>query len=195
MYGTRNQFLAGTGFARNQHRRVGRSDLYDAGKDTFQCGRGAHDLLKHEDLINLLSQRDVLLPRSFLRLFAIVDVGTGRIPADDFSSFVQQRFVLDQEPTELTILPADSSFVLEWEASRDRRFAFVAQSLRILRMKDRMNALQPEFFFRQAGVLLYCLIRIQKVSVGPNGRDELRYCIDDCSKFGVGFGYSFESLP
>ena len=45
-------------------------------------------------------------------MFAIVDVGTGHIPSADLSSFVQQRFVLDLEPTELTILPADSSFVL-----------------------------------------------------------------------------------
>jgi hypothetical protein len=36
-------------------------------------------------------------------------------------------------------------------------------------------------------------------SIGParqhNSRDELRYCIDDCSKLGFGFGYFFESLP
>src|SRR3984893_15963647 len=135
MYGTRNQFLAGTGFARNQHRRVGRSDLYDAGKDTFQCGRGAHDLLKHEDLIDLLSQRNVLLPRSFLRLFAIVYVGTGCIPADDHSSLVPQRVVSDQKPAMMTILAARSSFVLGWNSSRDRGSTLVAQSLEILRMK------------------------------------------------------------
>jgi hypothetical protein len=55
MYGARDQFLPGTCFARNQHRRVGGSDFHDAGKDGFQGGRGAHDLLKHEDLIDLLS--------------------------------------------------------------------------------------------------------------------------------------------
>src|SRR6202521_4616512 len=114
--------------------RVGGSDFHDARKDSFQGWRGAHDLLKHENLINLLSQRDVLLPHSFLRLFAIVDVGTGRIPADDRSSFVPHRVVLDQEPAKLTIPVAHSSFVLEWGPSRDRRSTYVSQSLGILWM-------------------------------------------------------------
>src|SRR6266852_1089743 len=189
MYGARNQFLPGTCFARNQHRRAGGSDSHDAGKDIFQGGRGAHDLFKHEDLIDLLSQREVLLSCSLLRPFAIVDVGTGRIPADDLSSFVPQRVVLDQEPTILTIPAAHSSFVLEWDRSRDRRIAFVAQSLGILRMKGLTKALRLHFFFRQARVLQYCLIRVQKVSVGPDRDDELRYYIDDGSQFSFGFGY------
>src|SRR6266404_4045649 len=146
MYGARNQFLPGTCFARNQNRGIGGSDFHDAGKNSFQGGGGAHDLLKHEDLIDLLSQREVLLPGSFLRLFAIVDVSTGRIPADDLSSFVQQRIVLDQEPTILTISAAHSSFELEWDTSRERRFAFVTQSLGILRMKDLTKAFRFNFF-------------------------------------------------
>ena len=106
----------------------------------------------------------------------------------------QQRVVLDQEPTILTIPVANSSFVLEWDPSRDRRLAFVVQSLGILRMKDIAKAFRTHFFFRQAGVLQYCLICVQKFSVGPNSDDELRYCIDDCSKFSFGFGYFVESL-
>jgi hypothetical protein len=47
-------------------------------RKTFKSQQGAYDLLKHEGLINLLSRREVLLPRSFLRLFAIVIAGGGR---------------------------------------------------------------------------------------------------------------------
>ncbi len=39
MYGARDQFLPGTGLARNQHCRVGGSDLHDARKDGLQGGR------------------------------------------------------------------------------------------------------------------------------------------------------------
>jgi hypothetical protein len=60
-------------------------------------------------------------------------------------------------------------------------------------MKDLTKPFRPHFFFRQAGVLQYCLIRGQKVSVGPDRYDELRYCIDDGSKFSFGFGYFVES--
>src|SRR2546422_6666754 len=89
------QLLPSACFARNQYCRVRGSDAHDAGKDSLQSGRGSHNLLKHEDLIDLLSQRDVLLPSSFFRLLAIVDVGTRRIPADDLSSIAQQWVVLD----------------------------------------------------------------------------------------------------
>src|ERR1700733_6667938 len=64
MYGASDQFLPGTCFARNQHRRVGGSDFHDARKDSFQGGRGAHDLLKHEDLIDLLPEDDVLVMKA-----------------------------------------------------------------------------------------------------------------------------------
>jgi hypothetical protein len=59
-------------------------------------------------------------------------------------------------------------------------------------MKDLNKAFGSRFFFRQTGVLQYCLIRVQKVSVGPNRDDELRYCIDDCAELSFGFGYFAE---
>src|ERR1700688_2355704 len=144
-------------------------------------------------MIDFLAQREVLFARSLLGLLAILDVGTRRVPTNDVSRFVSQRVVMNQEPAILTIPATDSSFVFEWDPSRDRRVTFVAQSLGILRMKDFTKAFGPQFLFRQAGVLQYCLIRVQKLSVRPNSDDELRYRIDDCSKFSFGFGYFVES--
>src|SRR4029077_1406145 len=94
---------------------------------------------------------------------------------------------MNQDPTVLTILTAHSSFEFERDPSRDRRFALVAQSLGILRMKDLRKGFRHHFFFRQARVLLYCLIRVLKPSVDSNSDDELRYCIDYGPKFGFGF--------
>src|SRR5258708_2820174 len=70
MDGPRNQFLPCTCFASNQHCGVGRSDFDDARKNSFQWGRGADDLLKHEDLIDMLSQREVLLQGKVIRWYA-----------------------------------------------------------------------------------------------------------------------------
>ncbi len=61
MYGARNQFLPGTCFAGNQHGRVGGSDFHDAGKDSFQGGRGVHDLLEHERLVYLFQDKVLLV--------------------------------------------------------------------------------------------------------------------------------------
>jgi hypothetical protein len=68
--------------------------------------------------------------------------------SDDFSSFVPQRVVLDQEPTILTIPLAHPSFALERNSSRERGSALVSQSLGILRMKYITKFLRPQFFFR-----------------------------------------------
>ena len=59
-------------------------------------------------------------------------------------------------------------------------------------MKDVAEAFRPHFLFRQAGVVQYRLIRGQKCAVGPERDDELRYGIDDCSKFSFGFRKLFE---
>src|SRR5260370_11483697 len=77
MYSARNQFLPGACFARNQHGRVGGSDFHDAGEDSFQGGRGAHDLLKHEDLIDLLPEDHVLVMKAVFQ------------PLDFFESLLQ----------------------------------------------------------------------------------------------------------
>src|SRR3989441_12077497 len=60
-------------------------------------------------------------------------------------------------------------------------------------MKDITKVFRPHVFFRQAGVVEYCLIRGEKFSVGLNTDDELRDCINDCSKVNLGFGHLVES--
>src|SRR5580692_825552 len=55
-------------------------------------------------------------------------------------------------------------------------------------MKDLAKPLRPHFLLPQAGVLQQCLICVEMISVNTNRDDELRYCIDDCSKLGFGFG-------
>jgi hypothetical protein len=119
-------------------------------------------------VINFLSQRQILFPSSLFGTLAIVDVGTGRIPADDLSSFVQQRVVLDQEPTILTVLAPGSLFILKWNPSGECRTPFIAQSVHIFRMKDASTkVVRHHFFSRQARVLQYCLIRVEILPVRP----------------------------
>jgi hypothetical protein len=63
------QLLPGTYFNRNQHRRVGGSDVHDARKDAFQGGQGTNNLVDHEDLINLLPEDDVLIIKAVFQPF------------------------------------------------------------------------------------------------------------------------------
>src|SRR6202043_3294181 len=106
--------------------RISGRDFRDLGQHLTKCRRGANDFLEHRRMIDFLAQREVLFARSLLGLLAILDVGTRRVPTNDVSRFVSQRVVMNQEPAILTIPATDSSFVREWDSSRDRRIAFVA---------------------------------------------------------------------
>jgi len=70
--------------------------------------------------------------------------------------------------------------------SRHRRIAFAAQSLGILRVKTSRKP--PTSLLLSSGRCSPVLPDSRtECSVGPNSDDELRYCIDDCSKFSFDF--------
>lgn len=135
MDSARNQLLPGACFARNQYRSVGRRDSHDAGEDSFQGRRRAYNLLKHQDLIDLLSQRDVLLLRSLLGLFAIFDIDSGRVPANGAALLIAQRVVTDEKPALLSIMPVCSLFVFKWNAAQECFSAFLSNPLHVLWME------------------------------------------------------------
>src|SRR5712671_4888487 len=129
MDGTGNQFLSRSRLTRNQHRRIGWGHFADFRKYPAERLRRSNDGFVHRKTVDLFAQSDVFIVRSLFGLLAILDIGCRRVPTNDFSRFVSQRIVMNQEPTILTIPAAHSSFVLEWNPSRERRNAFAAQSL------------------------------------------------------------------
>src|SRR6202008_1486664 len=84
--------------AADEHRRIGTGDLARAGQHRRQRRRGTDYLLEHRRSVDFLSERDVFLLKSFLADFAIVDVGTGDIPADYLSFAIANRIGADQKP-------------------------------------------------------------------------------------------------
>src|SRR6266849_1151244 len=135
MDGTRNQFLPGTCFARDQHRGVGGSDLHDAGKDRFQRGRGADDLLKHEDLIDLLAQREVFIAHPLFSLLAIFDVSSSREPPRNSALFIEQRPVAKQKPAIPPIFAEAALFNLKRHSTCQAAASFAPCSFEIVWMK------------------------------------------------------------
>src|ERR1700679_1153375 len=82
---TRDQLFARAGFAGDQNRGVGRSNLGYSRQYRTKGSRSANDLLEHRCPIDLFAQRDVLVMESLLSLLAIFDIGSSDIPTREAS--------------------------------------------------------------------------------------------------------------
>src|SRR5580704_11008998 len=82
---SRDEFLPCAGLTGDEHRRLADSDLARTRERRHQRWRGAYDLLEHRGFVDFLTQGDVFLLASLLGGLAIVDIGTGYIPAGDLS--------------------------------------------------------------------------------------------------------------
>src|SRR5580704_19387217 len=63
--------------------------------------------------IHELAQLTLVLPELVLRTFPILDVGARRIPARDVSVVIDDRLVLNEKPSVLTIRSAHALLILK----------------------------------------------------------------------------------
>src|SRR6202158_2987013 len=118
MNGPRDELLAGAGFAGDQNRRIAAGDLRHLRQDGGQRGRAADNLFEHRGLVDFFSKRHVFLMQPLFGPLAIVDIGTGDIPADDLALVVAHRVVTSQKPTIVSITLANQHLNLYSRASR-----------------------------------------------------------------------------
>src|ERR1700677_756027 len=162
VYGASNQFFSGTGFARDQHRRIGGSHFHNAGEHGLQGRRRAHNVLKHEYLIDFLPQRKVFVMHPLLGPLAILDIGPSRVPANNVPLVVAKRIEADKKPAIITVFPKLSLLKFKRLTARERLIALLEQPFHILRVEDpcgkvfSLHVLQSE-----TGVIEHCLICIK----------------------------------
>src|SRR5229473_3361710 len=87
--------------------------LADLAQHFTQRFGGADYVLKHRVTIDLLSQRDVFVPRPRFSLDAIIDVSSRSEPPLDSTLFIQQRVVAKQKPAIPPIFAAHAFFNLK----------------------------------------------------------------------------------
>src|SRR5215470_2796004 len=76
-------------------------------------------------------------PRQLLfRLFAIRNIGSGRIPAKNSSMLIQQWVVADKKPAILAVLSQYPLLIFERNGTRQRQPALFAQSLHIVPVEN-----------------------------------------------------------
>src|SRR6266702_1121809 len=98
MYGACNQLFACSCFTSDKDRRITWRNFGNAGKYSFQNGRGSNDLFKHRGLGDFFTQSDVLLLQSLLSSFAFINIRSRNIPAHNLSLFVAHWVKASQEP-------------------------------------------------------------------------------------------------
>src|SRR5258708_21017760 len=103
VYGASNQFFSGAGFAGDQHRGIGGGHFHNAGEHALQGWRRSNHLRKHERLIDLLPQRKVFVAHPLLGLLAILDIGPGRVPANNVPVVVAKGIEADKKPAIVTV--------------------------------------------------------------------------------------------
>src|SRR5258708_38938352 len=116
---SRYEFLPCAGLAGDEHRRVAASDLAHARKSRHQRWRGADNLLEHRRFVDFLSQGDVFLLESLLGGLAIVDIGTGDIPAGDLSLVIANWVGTSQKPAVTSIALAQPQLQLVGRPCRE----------------------------------------------------------------------------
>src|ERR1700688_3003705 len=162
VYGASNQFFSGTGFAGDQHRGIGGGHFHYTGEHGLQRRRRAHNLLKHEDLINLLPERKVFVTHPLLGPLAILNIGPSRVPANNVPLIVAKRIVTDQKPPIVTVFSKRSLLKFKRLTARETLMALLAQPFQILGVEDpcalvfSLHVLQSE-----TGVIEQCLICIK----------------------------------
>src|SRR5579871_1096195 len=137
MNGPRDEFLAGTGFAANQNRRITARDLGYSRQDRCERGRGADNLFEHRGLVNLLSKRNVLLLQSVLGSLAILDIGICDVPPHELSLVVAKRVGANQEPTIGSVPGPQADLQLASGAGRQRTIDMCLDSVEVVRMNLR----------------------------------------------------------
>ena len=93
------------------------------------------------------------------RAFEIIDVRSARVPAQRLPGLVQQRFVTNEKPSVLSVLPSRPLLIFEWLASQQRLLSFVTQSLDVFGMKDPFTKVRLHYVINgKARVIQHCLI-------------------------------------
>src|SRR5258705_5757400 len=117
MNGASNQLFSGSGLTQDQDRGNRGSHFLDLREYSPKWFGGADDLFEHGGPYDVFTQGHVFVTHPVFRSFAIVDVGSGGIPAPETPLFVAERVVPGEEPTVLAILPPVSLFDFKWQAA------------------------------------------------------------------------------
>src|SRR5712671_2272819 len=176
MNSSRDEFLAGAGFAGDQNRRVAAGDLRHLGQDGGQRGRAADNLFEHRGLVDFFAEGYVFLLEPLLISFALFDIRARSVPTENSSLVVSERVATNQKPTIDPVILAEPHFDLKCSATRDSKTPLRPQSFRVVGMNlvaGPCLGLEP-LIKSEAKVIKAHAVEIKTLAVGPENGYKLR---------------------
>jgi hypothetical protein len=138
---------------------LGRRDLGDLGEHPPKRLGRPDDLFEHGRAIDLFAQLEILAPGALLGTLAIIDVGSGGIPAADIAGGIANRVVADQEPPVLPVFAACALLGFERLSAQERLLAILLELGHIIRMEPPdPRAVAAHLIWTQAQVVLHELV-------------------------------------
>src|SRR5262245_17625419 len=175
-----DELLAGSGLAADQHRRVGRRNLFDLLEERADRRRRAHNLFEHRRATDLLAQHHVLVLDTVFSSLSVVDVRARGVPPYDLFLFISQWLVLDQAPAIDPRAMKSTHLQLERNAPLKSLEALFLEPVEILGIEDsRAEVVRGQILLAETAVLQDRPIRVQNLPGGAQSCDQLRNRVDD----------------
>src|SRR4030095_5999396 len=130
-------------------------------------------LLEHRGLVDFLSQRNVFLLQPLLSPLAIVDIGTGDVPANDLALVIAHRVVPSEKPAIASIAGLQAHFQFVGQAARQRTLCKRFKPSDIVRMCGGADASLQPLVEADAGILEGRAVRVQPLVLRSVDTDEL----------------------
>src|SRR6266852_4878104 len=94
-----DEFLARSGFTRNENRGIAWCNFGDAREHSLQSGGGPDNLFKHRGLVDFFTESGVLQLEFLLGSLAFINIRRRSIPARNLSLVVAQWTITTQKPS------------------------------------------------------------------------------------------------
>ena len=184
-----DELLARAGLPGDEHGGIGRRHLGHVRQDHPERPRSADDLLEHRRAIDLLAQREILASDAVVGALAIVDIGSGGIPADDRAVVVANRVVADQEPAILSVAAARAQLGFKRLTAHERPAAVRLGPRHIIRVEaPDVRIIGSDLFEAEPGVVEHEGIRAERRTIRPQDGDGVGNGVECSPELFVGGG-------
>jgi hypothetical protein len=150
---------------------------------TFRRDGEEPTISSNRGVIYVFTKGNVFVFRSVFSAPAIINVGSRRIPAHQTSMFVVERFVTEEEPVILTVLPEHSLLDFKRHSASQTSFFIFAHPLEIFRMENSGAKVRGKYLLHgEAGVVEHRLIRVERVALRVQDDNAVGYSIGNPAK-------------
>src|SRR5215468_5487684 len=124
------------------------------------------------------------LPKFPFCLLAILDVGPGKVPADNVSLIVSERSGAHEKPAILPVFPPQTYFRFPWLSGCQARLPQTIVVPQLLRMKTVLGVYCEKLLQAQAVIVEHYLVGVKTLTISVKHDDVLRNSVDELPKFG-----------